>query len=228
MANAVEKVNQLLENTGKGDFEVSFDMANGEVEINGVTFTIQEQLEVILALGNDDTFIKLLNKVYEDVQKKGLEMLAQLDKVITEDEEDDDETFMPSGLDFSILFNEDDEEDDEDDKDAIIFEAIIAELKKQNQQLIDRINELEGKASNGRVNEEDLTLADFVTNEINPLLPEISDEKIQQIIDELKGLEVPNYSFVMHRVGNVFVLKIHDDEGISYFVAKDYKYVNVN
>src|SRR5699024_9557082 len=63
--------------------------------------------------------------------------------------------------------------------------------------------------------EEDLTFDDF-TDTAENVYVQVKD--VEEIIEDLKGVEVPKYSFVLHRTGNVGVLKIHDDEGITYFV----------
>lgn len=105
-------------------------------------------------------------------------------------------------------------------------DATIEELRME----IDRLNGIISHgvdSSENSIREEDLHIDDFYFAELHPLADEITDEEIQVIIDELKGVEVPFGSFVLHRTGNVAILKIHDDEGITYMVAEDYLFTNV-
>lgn len=109
--------------------------------------------------------------------------------------------------------------DDED----LLKDQIIENLKKQIENLQIELEKVrEGQKIRLKF-PDDFKIAsipDYI--DIEPA----TDEEIQRVISELEDIEIPKYQFVAHRLKGTIVIKMHDDEGITYIVANNYFYVN--
>jgi hypothetical protein len=114
---------------------------------------------------------------------------------------------------------------------APVEDAKDRKIRELEQQVAQLQHELE-VATDCTIYEEDLQFPEHFYNvheDENLIVPvvELTEEEIQKIVDELKGLEVPEYSFIAHRVGDTLAIKMHDDRGITYVITKDYYEANV-
>lgn len=104
-------------------------------------------------------------------------------------------------------------------------DARIAELEQKLAQAEKKIAEL-GKqlqpTEQEKLSEKDLKFPQHFKKIDKNTSKVVTIGDVQKIVDELKELEVPYGSFVLTRVGNVAVLKIHDDQGIGYLVTTDF------
>jgi uncharacterized coiled-coil protein SlyX len=104
-------------------------------------------------------------------------------------------------------------------------DARIAELEQKLAQAEKKIAELAKQLQSTeqeKLSEKDLKFPQHFKKVDKNTSKVVTIGDVQKIIDELKELEVPYGSFVLARVGNVAVLKIHDDQGISYLVTTDF------
>ncbi|KZR57911.1 hypothetical protein [Pseudobacillus badius] len=96
----------------------------------------------------------------------------------------------------------------------------FTQLKEKDEEiarLTERVSELEKQ-----LQEEQDGLQfpeDFEFVETNDLVDDITIEEVQEIISDLENVFVPEGQFALHRIKDVAILKIHDDQGISYLVA---------
>lgn len=216
----------------KGGLMFDVNMSDGTVSINGISFDMSEQMAYVEMYKNDPTFSQILNTLNSQPEAKAIKNAVKfgaegfevdkeklnesMERIKAEKELEAKKVVVPFPTGYSAPDSK-----PKEDKDAT-----IEELRKE----IDRLNGIishEVDSSENSIREEDLHIDDFYFAELHPLADEITDEEIQVIIDELKGVEVPFGSFVLHRTGNVAILKIHDDEGITYMVAEDYLFANV-
>lgn len=106
----------------------------------------------------------------------------------------------------------------------------IAELEQKLAQAEKRLSELQGKLNElyqVGILEEDLQFPTHFEKTDSTVAKKVTNERINEIIHELKDVEVPYGSFVLHRAGDTAILKIYDDQGISYLVTKSYYFANV-
>lgn len=217
MSNLTTKAVQLIESVAtKGGVAVAVDFTTGSLFMNDIEFTMDEQVELMKEYRNDPTFSKIIAQVNNTQAAKDIKNVVKFDGGnFTVDK---DAVKAKFGIDV---------EQSAPHRGAKATVTVEDEKDRKIKELEQQIEELKLQVAEQPVYEEDLIYPDNFYNvyEDDSLLApvqELDDEDIQDIIDDLKGVEVPEYSFVSHRVGDTLVLKLNDDQGISYVVTRDY------
>src|SRR6185312_1651384 len=215
MSKLDEKAEKLMETLVDGKVEVGVDFATGSITINEIEFTMNEQLELMNEYRNDPTFSKLFSQINGTEQAQQIRTAVQFDGGdFHVDPAAVEKSFgIKIGVPEKVVSIDDlinnkaqavkqpSKVSDSDVKDAYVsaLEQRVAELEYANQRLAQR--------AFGNL-EEELTFEDFETASLADGAKEITVDDVNEIIEDLKGVEVPEYSFVLHRTGNVAVLKI--------------------
>lgn len=202
MATLTEKIKNLVESASKqSGVEVGIDIVSGSVALNGIVFTQQEQSDLVKYYKNDVNMSKLLSQINKTPEADKLRSVVSFNGG----------KFEVDAKAANKVFGTNLPEKDEKDLE-------IERLRKQ-------IESLEGQLQSKVM--DSLTYPDNFEHNTDFHNTHISNEVIQLIIDDLEGVEVPEYSFVAHRTGDVIVLKLNDDQGISYIVTNDYFYKHI-
>jgi hypothetical protein len=218
MTNLKTKLDQVIEIANRtGKLDIGINPFTGTLAINGVQFSLEEQYTAIQQYSGDEKVKELFEKLNSLPIAKDLRgavtpkadggfdvRTEQITKALDRNKVSKIGTHVVQG----------DKPEPQDEKDAI-----ISELKQQ-------IKHLKAELSSLKQKDKLHFPGGFEYVSLHPGVEMISDEQIQEIIDELEQTPVPEGSFVIHRIGNVAVMKFHDAEGITYIVADDYFYAN--
>lgn len=128
---------------------------------------------------------------------------------------------------FGSLFKDVFYDDDVNKIAKIAFQKELDKLKKDLKALVKFIQEASVEEQEKK-KDEGIKFPDSFTFSNNGKTARISNENIQQLVEDLKKQNVPKGSFIAYRVGDTIALKIHDDMGISYIVSNNFWYADEN
>lgn len=175
--------------------------------------TLQTKLDaVVKALREGEDIVVDVNFLKGTISYNGIEFTAleQLDAIAT----------------LKAELNQDVEEDFEEDveEDFYFPNSYVTELENKIADLEEELHLTQNLLKGGNVGLEFPKDFDYISQ---PLFAEgLTDEQVQEIVDELEGINVPEGQFIAHRVGDVIVLKLRDAEGTSYVVSDGYYFAH--
>lgn len=225
MSTLTEKAKQLVETVAvKGGIEVGVNFATGAIKLNGIDFTVTEQMELISTHRNDPTMNKIFAELKKTPEAQAVKNTVSFNSGNFEvNKEQVEKTFgikledllpptsAPKEGSGSVTIL------DDKDREIIALKAELATVK--------------ALITDDTIYEEGLEFPNdfYCVHEDETLLApikELSEDEVQSIIDELKTVEVAEGSFVTHQLGDTVVIKLNG-EGISYIVSNDYYVANV-
>lgn len=252
MTNIVEKVKKLVESVGaQGRMDLGVNLETGAVAINGIEFTMAEQLQIVKEYRNDPTMSQLISQIRHLPEAQSVRNVVKMDGgTFKVDPVAANKTFgtnLPETATPKVVSMDDmikakaqklqgapakDPKDEEIARLKLQIMQMDESFKAFAQEQAEHIEYLVGQlhlADEMYVPEQDLLFPETFAKspEHVSVIKKLSDAEIQAIVDDLKGVEVPYGSFVLHRTGDTAVLKINDDQGISYLVTKDYYYAHI-
>ncbi|MFH7816953.1 hypothetical protein ACG2K5_18070 [Bacillus subtilis] len=243
MKNITDKVNKLATTLlNNDDILVNVDLENGSVGINGVEFNQEDQLEVLKQGFNDPILSTLLAQIGKSPEAVGIRNAVSFDggKLNVDEAAIKDlikKTAKPSPqLEKTQGMTNTRKEDDLLRR----IDQLEKELENKNE-FVDRMSkkfeEQKAVASALRdllrfgdqfhVPEKDLVFPGAFSDVANIIHPDdkITDQEINEMVEEMKDVDVPLNSFATDVYKDALIIKTHDDDGIRYYVSRNYHYV---
>ncbi|MCZ4246950.1 hypothetical protein BXO87_02265 [Bacillus sp. GZB] len=242
MKNITEKVNGLVTTLlNQDDYQVSVNLENGFVGINGVEFSQDEQLEILKQYRNDPVLSSLLSQISNSPEAHGIRSIVSFDGgKLSVDEGAAKELLKKTKT--PPPSQEKAHNTTNDSKETVLLRR-IDKLEKELEHkdgCIDRMskklgeqkaiaNALRGLLKLGdqfHVPEKDLVFPGSFSDVATITHPDdkVTDQEINEMIEEMKDVDVPLHSFASDAYKDVVIIKTHDDDGIRYYVSRNYHY----
>lgn len=232
MENVEAKIKQLVSTlSSDSGVDVNVDLATGEISINGIKFSALDQLEVIKEHSNDPVIRTLLKQINQaDAAKQVRESVAfNAGKI-----ELDEESLRRLANDL-IGKNKTEGNAPEDLKDKKIqeLENKIEEMhqsfdryQKEHEEEKRVLRDMLHVGDQIFTSEKELRFPNRFANVSETIISDdkITDQGIAELVEELKGIEVPRGSFATNAYKDAVVIKTHDEDGIRYYVSRNYYY----
>ncbi|WP_411685002.1 hypothetical protein [Aeromonas caviae] len=243
MKNITDKVNKLattLLNTD--DILVNVDLENGSVGINGVEFSQEDQLEVLKQGFNDPILSTLLAQIGKSPEAVGIRNAVSFDGGKLNVDEAAIKDLIKKTAKPSPQLEETQGMTNTRKEDALLrrIDKLEKELENKNE-FVDRMSkkfeEQKAVANTLRdllrfgdqfhVPEKDLVFPEAFSDVATIIHPDdkITDQEINEMIEEMKDVDVPLNSFATDVYKDALIIKTHDDDGIRYYVSRNYHYV---
>ncbi|MEC4031898.1 hypothetical protein [Bacillus subtilis] len=243
MKNITDKVNKLATTLlNNDDILVNVDLENGSVGINGVEFSQEDQLEVLKQGFNDPILSTLLAQIGKSPEAVGIRNAVSFDGgKLNVDEAAIKDLIKKTAKPYPQLEKTQGMTNTRKEDDLLRrIDQLEKELENKNE-FVDRMSkkfeEQKAVASALRdllrfgdqfhVPEKDLVFPGSFSDVANIIHPDdkITDQEINEMVEEMKDVDVPLNSFATDVYKDALIIKTHDDDGIRYYVSRNYHYV---